>query len=373
MDHAVDALREAGEGFLLNLVDLERPRHRGDGPRHRRPGHCPDSRTRRLAPRTRRIQSPLQDAAGRDRAAARLRRRRTLADLGQERARATCAMPMPPMCGRPKAPASRTPSSATSNCSKATQRAEMSRALNGNAGVFRAAADRGRRRTAHLRRPGAESRRRQRRHRDRRQRGDRAARRTGADGGGAPPHPRPVIVRRRRIRRPAAARLLQRILSAAVGPRSARSSTPIPDDSSVLDRLRAARKLPEQPDFRAWKAKLHEAYRAVEPENDTWFLPDGRARQRRHHAESRRRRHLSVRQCHRKPRSGAAVRRPDPGPARNARQSHRSGRGVRQQRPRAIVQSGFRQDVEAVARGAAGTAAYRDRGSLVQAAVRRRC
>jgi signal transduction histidine kinase len=50
-----------------------------------------------------------------------------------------------------------------------------------------------------------------------------------------------------------------------------------PDDSSVLDRLRAARKLPEQPDFRAWKAKLHEAYRAVEAEKDTWYLPDGRA------------------------------------------------------------------------------------------------
>jgi signal transduction histidine kinase len=50
-----------------------------------------------------------------------------------------------------------------------------------------------------------------------------------------------------------------------------------PDDSSVLDRLRAARKLPEQPDFRAWKAKLHDAYRAVEPEKDTWYLPDGRA------------------------------------------------------------------------------------------------
>jgi signal transduction histidine kinase len=50
-----------------------------------------------------------------------------------------------------------------------------------------------------------------------------------------------------------------------------------PDDSSVLDRLRAARKLPEQPDFRAWKAKLHEAYRAVEPAKDTWYLPDGRA------------------------------------------------------------------------------------------------
>ena len=50
-----------------------------------------------------------------------------------------------------------------------------------------------------------------------------------------------------------------------------------PDDSSVLDRLRAARKLPEQPDFRVWKAKLHEAYRAVEPDKDTWYLPDGRA------------------------------------------------------------------------------------------------
>jgi signal transduction histidine kinase len=50
-----------------------------------------------------------------------------------------------------------------------------------------------------------------------------------------------------------------------------------PDDSSVLDRLRAARKLPEQPDFRAWKAKLHDAYRAVEPEKDSWYLPDGRA------------------------------------------------------------------------------------------------
>jgi signal transduction histidine kinase len=50
-----------------------------------------------------------------------------------------------------------------------------------------------------------------------------------------------------------------------------------PDDSSVLDQLRAARKLPEQPDFRAWKAKLHEAYRAVEAAKDTWYLPDGRA------------------------------------------------------------------------------------------------
>jgi signal transduction histidine kinase len=50
-----------------------------------------------------------------------------------------------------------------------------------------------------------------------------------------------------------------------------------PNDSNVLDRLRAARKLPEQADFRAWKAKLHEAYRAIEPTKDTWYLPDSRA------------------------------------------------------------------------------------------------
>ncbi|WP_295844266.1 PAS domain-containing sensor histidine kinase [Tardiphaga sp.] len=50
-----------------------------------------------------------------------------------------------------------------------------------------------------------------------------------------------------------------------------------PDDSSVLDRLRAARKLPEQPNFREWKLKLHEAYRAVDPAKDVWYLPDGRA------------------------------------------------------------------------------------------------
>ncbi|MDB5630443.1 MAG: sensor signal transduction histidine kinase [Tardiphaga sp.] len=50
-----------------------------------------------------------------------------------------------------------------------------------------------------------------------------------------------------------------------------------PDDSSVLDQLRAARKLPEQPDFRGWKAQLHDAYRAVESAKDVWYLPDGRA------------------------------------------------------------------------------------------------
>ncbi len=38
MDHAVDALRESGEGFLLNLTTANGPHYRGDRPRHRRAG-----------------------------------------------------------------------------------------------------------------------------------------------------------------------------------------------------------------------------------------------------------------------------------------------------------------------------------------------
>ncbi|MEW9305616.1 PAS domain-containing sensor histidine kinase [Labrys neptuniae] len=49
-----------------------------------------------------------------------------------------------------------------------------------------------------------------------------------------------------------------------------------PTDSEILDRLRAQRRLPEQADFRAWKSKLHEAYRAFEPAEHWWHLPDGR-------------------------------------------------------------------------------------------------
>jgi signal transduction histidine kinase len=49
-----------------------------------------------------------------------------------------------------------------------------------------------------------------------------------------------------------------------------------PTDSAVLERLRAARKLPEQADFRNWKSDLHDAYRALEPRQHEWYLPDGR-------------------------------------------------------------------------------------------------
>jgi signal transduction histidine kinase len=49
-----------------------------------------------------------------------------------------------------------------------------------------------------------------------------------------------------------------------------------PTDSTVLDRLRAADKLPEEQNFKQWKNQLHEAYRANEPQEHLWHLPDGR-------------------------------------------------------------------------------------------------
>jgi signal transduction histidine kinase len=49
-----------------------------------------------------------------------------------------------------------------------------------------------------------------------------------------------------------------------------------PTDSAVLDQLRAARKLPDDQDFRQWRTALHEAYRAVEAKEHMWHLPDGR-------------------------------------------------------------------------------------------------
>ncbi|MFG1343757.1 PAS-domain containing protein [Xanthobacter autotrophicus DSM 431] len=48
-----------------------------------------------------------------------------------------------------------------------------------------------------------------------------------------------------------------------------------PADGEILEDLRTRRKVPEQADFRAWRAKLREAYRAIEPVNDWWHLPGG--------------------------------------------------------------------------------------------------
>ena len=49
-----------------------------------------------------------------------------------------------------------------------------------------------------------------------------------------------------------------------------------PTDAALLDQLRAERKLPEEKDFREWKAALYEAYRATETREHLWHLPDGR-------------------------------------------------------------------------------------------------
>jgi len=49
-----------------------------------------------------------------------------------------------------------------------------------------------------------------------------------------------------------------------------------PTDDEILDRLRAKRQLPEQADFRSWKAQLLAAYQAIDPVEQIWHLPDGR-------------------------------------------------------------------------------------------------
>ena len=48
-----------------------------------------------------------------------------------------------------------------------------------------------------------------------------------------------------------------------------------PSDGEILDALRESRRLPEQADYRAWKARQLEAYVKVEPHEDWWHLPDG--------------------------------------------------------------------------------------------------
>ncbi len=49
-----------------------------------------------------------------------------------------------------------------------------------------------------------------------------------------------------------------------------------PTDSEILDRLRAAKLLPEQADFRSWKKSFLAAYQSIETSEQVWYLPDGR-------------------------------------------------------------------------------------------------
>ncbi|OJY07225.1 MAG: alkaline phosphatase [Rhizobiales bacterium 63-22] len=49
-----------------------------------------------------------------------------------------------------------------------------------------------------------------------------------------------------------------------------------PSNALLLDRLRSEGKLAEQPEWRKWKDQLLSAYRAVEPQEHLWHLPDTR-------------------------------------------------------------------------------------------------
>ena len=50
-----------------------------------------------------------------------------------------------------------------------------------------------------------------------------------------------------------------------------------PSDGEILDRLRERRLLPEQANFRDWKARQLTAYTNIETPQDWWYLPDGRS------------------------------------------------------------------------------------------------
>jgi len=49
-----------------------------------------------------------------------------------------------------------------------------------------------------------------------------------------------------------------------------------PCDGEILDRLRLAQRLPDEGDYRGWKARLLEAYRSPEQLQRLWHMPDGR-------------------------------------------------------------------------------------------------
>ena len=49
-----------------------------------------------------------------------------------------------------------------------------------------------------------------------------------------------------------------------------------PPDAEILDRLRNQRCIPEQANYREWRAKQLTTYTTIEPREDWWHLPDGR-------------------------------------------------------------------------------------------------
>lgn len=169
MDHAVDALREAGEGFLLNLSTSNGRAIEAMG---RAIGGQAIVRIRELGGLRRELAESnlryktLQEETEllRDFAAAAPGR------SGPRARKAIFATPIRPMCGPPRGRRRRRdPAQPRTARNRPAYRHEPN--VERQFHLQRAAADRGRRRAAHLRRTGREAGGRQRRHRDRRQRG----------------------------------------------------------------------------------------------------------------------------------------------------------------------------------------------------------
>jgi len=208
MDYAVDALREAGEGFLLNLTTAN--------------GHPIEAMGRAIGGQA---IVRIRELSGLRRELAETNMRlRTLAEETDTLRGLAATAPWPIWARSAKGDLSYV-NAAYAQATEATSvteaidrnlelldsadRTDMERSLNSisafNARLPIVAGGE----TPDLRRARGQCRRRwQRRHRHRRQRGRCAELGAGADGGGASPHARPIVVRRRGVRRPAAAGVL---------------------------------------------------------------------------------------------------------------------------------------------------------------------
>ena len=67
-----------------------------------------------------------------------------------------------------------------------------------------------------------------------------------------------------------------------------------PTDGEILDRLRNQRCIPEQANYRDWRAKQLTAYTTLEMRENWWYLPDGRSHPCGLRTAPLRRRHLSL-------------------------------------------------------------------------------
>ena len=106
-----------------------------------------------------------------------------------------------------------------------------------------------------------------------------------------------------------------------------------PTDGEVLDHLRSQRKLPEQADFRTWKAGVLASYRAARAAGKLVAPARPPDAARRGQPEPAGRPHLPVRRRHRESGTRVPLQRPDPGPRRNPRRAEGRGRRLRQRRP----------------------------------------